>query len=624
MNLFFKKNNMCGIAGIYSQKNISNRDSIISKMIDKISYRGPDGRGFYINKSIALGHSRLSILDLSSAGNQPMTFKNLTIILNGEIYNFEEIKKILEGNGYDFESDCDTEVLLKAYHLWGDVCLDKIRGMYAFAIWDSDQEELFLARDIVGVKPLYYSYQNNILVFGSELRSIVEFPTIKKEIDFDALSEFLRFGYISAPNSIYQNIYKLKPGHFLRVKKDNLEIKKYWEIPSINSIIDITEEDAIKKTEELLKESFNHRMISDVPVGVFLSGGIDSSLVASILQSKSSSPIKTFTMGFHEKEFNESEDARKIAQYLKTDHREFLCSKKDAFQIIPMVADIYDEPFADDSFIPTYLLFKNLDKEIKVILSADGGDELFAGYDRYVRAEKLFKFINRTPKMVTEKSLDVLSFLNRIKPMYNFEARRKKIMNFYNDKDSLIDFYQELNSYWLSDEVNNLIKKDLSNSTNQKFEDFSLNLLQKEDFKKYLPDDCLVKVDRTSMQNGVESRDPFLGRELIEFAFSLPDNLKVKNGSKKYVLKKVLNKYIPNELTDRPKKGFGAPIDKWIKDKEFKEITDYYLSLEKIKKDDIFDAEIVEREKDNLLNKSGHSKKVWNLLIFQIWKEKWM
>ncbi len=615
---------MCGITGIFHNSKSKKYQESLSKMVRSISHRGPDSNGFYFNDYISLGHSRLSILDLSSAGNQPMTFKNLTIILNGEIYNFREIKKTLEKNNYNFESECDTEVLLKAYHFWGESCLDKIRGMFAFAIWDSNKEELFLARDIVGVKPLYYFYQKSTLVFGSELRTILEFPGLKKEIEFNSLSEFLRFGYISAPNSIYKNIYKIKPGHFLKAKKNKLEIKRYWEIPSASSIIDISEQDAIQRTEELLIDSFNHRMISDVPVGVFLSGGIDSSLVASILQSKSSYPVKTFTMGFYEKEFNESEYAKKIAQHLKTDHREFFCSKKDALQIIPMVADIYDEPFADDSFIPTYLLFKNLNKEIKVILSADGGDELFAGYDRYIRAEKLFKFINRMPKIVTKSSLDLLSLLNRIKPMYNFEARKSKIINFYNKKDNLIDFYQELNSYWLSNEVNSLIKKNLTNLEILSFNEFSLSSLQREDFKKYLPDDCLVKVDRASMQNGVESRDPFLGRELIEFAFSLPDNLKIKDGSKKYILKNILNKYVPNKLMDRPKKGFGAPIDKWIRGDEFRELIDNYLSIEKIKKDGIFDVEIIKKEKHNLFNKSGHSKKIWNLLIFQMWKERWM
>ncbi|MCX6723491.1 MAG: asparagine synthase (glutamine-hydrolyzing), partial [Candidatus Staskawiczbacteria bacterium] len=397
---------MCGIIGIRDFRNKIS-PQILSKMTDILSYRGPDDSGIYIDEknNVGFGHRRLSILDLSSAGHQPMSDdnENIWVTFNGEIYNFKEIRKELENKGHRFKSNSDTEVIVKSYEEWGIEAVKKYRGMFAFAIWDKTKEKLFLVRDRAGVKPLYYYHKDNLFLFSSELKSFHQHPKFEKEINFDALALFLQFGYILAPHTIFQDAYKLNPGHYLEIDKNgSLKEIKYWDITDyyLEKPINKPEDEIEKELEQILIESFNYRMVSDVPVGVFLSGGIDSSLVAALLQTNSKNSIKTFTIGFNEKEYNEAPYAKKIARHLKTDHNEIYCTSKDALEIIPKLSEIYDEPFGDSSSIPTYLVSKFARQQVKVALSADAGDELFCGYSRYELLNNYYKIIQKTPSFL--------------------------------------------------------------------------------------------------------------------------------------------------------------------------------------------------------------------------------
>lgn len=617
---------MCGIVGVYNSDQNTTTNKDLSSMISSVSYRGPDDKGFYNDDDISLAHVRLSVLDLSSRGHQPMEFENLVIVLNGEIYNFLEVRKTLQKQGYKFNSNSDTEVLLKAYHYWGKESIDQLRGMFSFAIWDKVKKELIIVRDRAGVKPLYYYASGELLIFASELRAIIKHPKARQEIDFSSLGEFLQFGYISAPRSIYKNIYKLEPGSYLRINQKGQRKKTpYWNLTSAeNNKLNISEDQALERMEELLSTSFNYRMVSDVPAGVFLSGGVDSSLVTALLQKSRENSISTFTMGFREKKWDESRYAKKIADYLGTQHHEFFCSQKDALDIVPQVAEIYDEPFADSSFIPTYLLFSKLNKNMKVVLSADGGDELFAGYNRYFRTRRLFNLVNLVPRPLTASALYFLSGVNKIKPFYNFEHRRDKILAFYKFRKDLMRFYQTLTSYWFTDEVDSLLGEEMEMfKKGAEKSEFSLSSLQLKDFKKYLPDDILVKVDRASMHNSIEARAPFLGKEVIEFAFRLPDKFKMRRGKNKYILRRLLNKHVPRKLTDRPKRGFGVPLDKWLRD-DLKQLLEEYLNKNRIENEGIFNWEMVKQEKEKFQQREICGNRIWNLLVFEIWKERWM
>ncbi|MEM3227304.1 MAG: asparagine synthase (glutamine-hydrolyzing), partial [Thermoplasmata archaeon] len=392
---------MCRIVGFldFSNKNNYNLERVITSMRDTLIYGGPDDAGNFIDQSnnLALGHRRLSIIDLSITGHQPMEFDNYVIVYNGEIYNFIDIKKELEALGYKFYSTSDTEVILKAFHRWGFKSVDKFRGMFAFAIWDKKDHKLILCRDRVGVKPLYYYYNNDLFMFASELKAFHMHPKFIKNISFEALSLYLQYGYITAPYSIFENTYKLEPGQFLVLDgKGKIEKFNYWNVDSFfkNPLGD-SEESITQELELILEESFKLRLVSDVPIGVFLSGGIDSSTVAALLQKNMSEKLKTFTIGFYEKDYNEANYAKKIANYLGTDHTEVYITAKEAFDVISKIPEIYDEPFGDSSAIPTYLVSKLAKSKVKVSLSADGGDEQFCGYTRYWAVGNTIKIINK-------------------------------------------------------------------------------------------------------------------------------------------------------------------------------------------------------------------------------------
>lgn len=572
---------MCRIAGIFSAKVQNANLSVIGKkMRDVLSYGGPDDAGEYISNSLYLGHRRLSIIDVSDAGHQPMMFKDWVIVFNGEIYNYEQITKELQEKGYTFNTHSDTEVILKAFDCWSYSSVDKFRGMFAFALWNVKTKKLLLCRDRVGVKPLYWYLKDNSFLFASELKSFHQFPTFDKEINDEAVSLYLQKGYIPSPYSIYKYSKKLIPGSFLEVD-ENLNIKtwKYWNVNDIkvDENISLTDKEIISKAEGLIKESCDLRMVADVPVGVFLSGGIDSSLVTALLQKDSKERIKTFTIGFEDKDFDESSHAKKVADYLGTDHQELICTENDFLRVIDLLPEMYDEPFGDSSAIPTFLVSEMAKKQVTVALSADGGDEVFAGYDRYQLTKNVFGKLKYCPLSIREKvakklvklnpkSIENISGFFLKKPLKGLEWRIPKIANVLS-ANSLFNFYDRsssnvpLNLLHSFHEVNPtyLQGESLSTAKNTFY-----SSIGKIDVVNYMEGDILTKVDRATMSVALEGREPLLDHKIIEFGLSLPDQYKVRNGKGKWVLRELLYQHIPKELIDRPKQGFAIPVKDWL------------------------------------------------------------
>ena len=641
---------MCRIVGFidFNFNNSYSFEETVISMRDTLLHGGPDDAGIFIDKEfpLAFGHRRLSILDLSPLGHQPMEFENLVITYNGEIYNFREIRKELEKKGYKFFSNSDTEVILKAFHRWGFSAVHKFRGMFAFAIWNKKDKKLILGRDRIGVKPLYYYYKDGLFMFASELKAFHKHPKFEKKINITGLWLYLKYGYIPAPYSIFENVFKLRPGYFLVLDKNgNIEEFPCWRVEEYflkgkenrERWLKRSEEELAEELEEILTESFKFRLVSDVPVGMFLSGGIDSSTVCALL-SREGIKLKTFTIGFYEKEYNEAEYAKKIAQYLGTDHTELYCTPKEAFEIIPKLPEIYDEPFGDSSAIPTYLVSRLARSQVKVSLSADGGDEQFCGYTRYWiisnRTSKLSKipfsnlFSNILELIQPNFALKIYNIFRPFLPEYtNFRNKYLKLINALKGK-GVMEQYDLTLTYFLEDNLK-LLGIELSEKKRLKdwlladgLDPFSSMMLL--DLKTYLPDDILVKVDRATMSVALEGRDPFLDHKIVEWTSQLPVEFKYKNGVSKYLLRKVLYKYIPKNLVERPKQGFGVPIHEWFKG-ELKGLYKEYLNVERIKKEGLFNHLEVKKLLDDYLSHGGVNHiKLWLLFVFEIWREKWM
>lgn len=631
---------MCGIAGFCDFSKKSSND-ILKNMTDVLHHRGPDDSGYFWDENeysqIALGHRRLSILDLSVHGHQPMSFEYLDIVFNGEVYNFKEIKKELLELGYDFYSDSDTEVILKSYHQWGIKAVDKFNGMFAIVIYDKKANKLIFIRDRAGIKPFYYYKKGSFILFSSELKSFHKHPTFQKEINKNSLSLYLQFGYIPEPFSIFKNTYKLKAGHYIEIdlKSQNFEEKKYWDVVDFYNKpkLDISENEAIEKTEELLKSSFEYRMVSDVPVGVFLSGGYDSTVVTAILQNQRSEKLNTFTIGFKEKGFDEAPYAKEVAKYLGTNHTEYYCTQKDALEIIPKLCELYDEPFGDSSAIPTTLVSALARKHVTVCLSADGGDEIFAGYSKYTTTMEYFNKFSSIPNSIKS----IIGFgMDNIKPQYipilnktyNFATRYEKINAILKSKNS-VEAMKYTSEYFTKKERNKLLKvcfDDLSTNFDTQIADINdeINQMLAIDYKTYMVDDILTKVDRATMSVSLEGREPLLDYRLIEFISQLPSNLKYKDGDKKWLLKQITHKYLPKKMMDRPKQGFGVPLTEWFRD-ELKEYFMVYLDEKRIEKEGLFDSKEIIRLRDSYLSGNKENvQKLWFLLMFEMWYEKWM
>ena len=630
---------MCGIAGFVDFKKLTN-ESVLRNMTDALVHRGPDDAGYEIydldRVAVGFGQRRLSILDLSSSGHQPMHFGNYTVNYNGEIYNFREVRQQLEQHGYSFSSESDTEVILKAYDKWGINMVDHFNGMFAIALLDRKLQRLYLVRDRAGVKPLHIYSKDNLILFASELKAFHHHPQFQKEIDVNSLALYLQYSYIPAPYSIFEHTQKLLPGHWLSIDLQSGQhaLQSYWEISSFYNSphLSLSDEVAIRETEERLKKAYNYRMVADVPVGVFLSGGYDSSSVAALLQADRTEKLKTFTIGFQESNFNEAPEAKKIAAFLGTDHTEWYVSAKDAAAVLPQLPEIYDEPFADNSCVPTVLVSQLASKHVKVALSADGGDEIFGGYNKFLQAQRYTRAI---PSRVQGILSQGMSLINPDKiPIfnkgYNFSSRFEKLKMIWQSKDPL-QAVKYISQYITETEARKFIARDFINYTTSFEKHISgkegideLNAMLDLDFKTFLVNNNLNKIDRASMSVGLEGREPMLDFQLVEFLATLPGHFKIRNGQTKWILKQIVHRYIPPELMERPKKPFIAPLTVWFRD-ELSDMLNYYLSEEQLKKTGLFQTLPIVRLKDQYLKGDKvQFQKLWQILSFQLWYSRWM
>lgn len=627
---------MCGITGLIDyRKNTS--EAVLQKMTKSLHHRGPDDKGVFFEQNdqavIGLGQTRLSILDLSQNGHQPMYFKNWVIVFNGEVYNYEEIAKELKLKGYSFVSDSDTEVILKAFDCWGINAVQKFIGMFAFAIYDKEEQELYLFRDRAGVKPLYFYQKDGLVLFGSELKVFHEHDGFEKRIDQDHLALFLQYNYIPTPYSIFKNTFKLAPGSFVKIKlaQQSFETTEYWSIEEVYNQpkLNISYEEAKEELERLLLDAFSYRMVADVPVGMFLSGGYDSTAVAAMLQANNKERLKTFTIGYDENEFDESTHAQKVADHIGTDHHLKIVRPDDVRDILKMLPFVYDEPFADNSVVPTLLLSQFAREQVKVALSGDAGDEIFAGYNKFNRSLSFTKM----PRTVQSLLSGTMGLINPeripiLKNSYNFPTRYYKMRKIWRNKTP--DYAMKVISEYITDQD---LKKYLTTQTAQKKTYFDiadqlnsgnepLNKLLAIDYKTFLLDNNLMKMDRATMAVGLEGREPFLDQRIIEFAARLPANYKLRNGTNKAILKDIVHNYVPKEIMDRPKMPFLAPLSKWLQ-KDLRNYYQSYINEETIKKDGFFSNEVIKLRDEFLGGKGINNQKLWNILVFQMWMEKW-
>lgn len=633
---------MCGISG-FIDFNQNSSKAILQKMNNTLYHRGPDGEGlqFWENKEahIGFGHRRLSIIDLSEGGRQPMVFENFTITFNGEIYNYNEIKDELKTLGHHFKSTSDTEMILHAFAEWGNACVEKFIGMFAIVIFDESEQKITFFRDRAGVKPLFYYFHDNLFLFASELKAFHEHPSFKKELNHAAVAAFLQYGNVPTPHCIFKHTQKVNSGHILtlNLKSKDINTHKYWDVYDAYNQpkLDIDFPTAVDETEKLLTSAFQYRMVADVPVGVFLSGGYDSTSVAAILQKNSPKKIKTFTIGVGDKTLNEAPFAKKTAEYLGTEHYEYYCTEKETLDFVSQLPYFYDEPFGDSSAIPTMLVSKMARQEVTVALSADAGDECFAGYNRHEYIVKYGEKLNAIPSFAKKTMGAVMDVIPAdkipiLKNKYNFANRYDKlkgILKNYSEESIMLSLSQQYSDKEVQTFLKNKteILETLYASKALKPEFFTpLSYILAIDYQTYMLDDILQKVDRATMASSLEGREPFLDHRVIEWAAQLPDNFKYNNGIKKHILREVIHKYVPKEMMERPKMGFAIPIEKWLQN-ELKSLVNEQINKERIEKDGVLNWEKV----NNLLKSFYNGKtesyvKLWNLLMFQMWYEKWM
>ena len=630
---------MCGITGFVDFKKDSSID-VLKSMTDAMLHRGPDDGGHEIYETsqaaIGFGQRRLSIMDLSPLGHQPMHFGDLIVNFNGEIYNFKEIRKELEGKGYSFTSWSDTEVILKGYHCWGMDVVQKFIGMFALALYDKQQQKVIFLRDRAGVKPLYYYWNNDIFLFASELKAFYQHPAFEKKIDVNSLALFLQYSYIPAPYSIFHHTFKLLPGHFLTLDLATREQKltKYWDVFDYYNKpkLDLSDKEAIDETDKLLKNAYEYRMVADVPVGLFLSGGYDSSSVAALLQTGRTEKLKTLTIGFHENEFNEAPEAKKIAEYLGTDHTEWYLTAKEAGGVLSRLPEIYDEPFADNSTVPSVLVSQLARQQVTVALSADGGDEIFGGYNKFNQAER---YTSQFPPFVQSLLSGTMSLINPdhipwFSSKYNFATRYEKMRLIWKSHDP-VSAVKYISQYITEKEVESFLGAPFEryptffeDGDKLAHNDGTVNRLLAIDYKTFLVDNNLVKMDRATMSVSLEGREPMLDHRLVEFLSRLPSSFKIRNGVNKYLLKEVVHRYIPKELMERPKRPFIAPLMVWFRE-ELKEQLRHYLSERCLSATGVFDPAPIIRLRDEFLaGKKVNYQKLWQVLMFQLWYDRWI
>lgn len=614
---------MCGIAGYYNWRVESAQHH---QLLQSLHHRGPDDHGVYHKEHVGLLHTRLSIIDLTKLGSQPYHFENLVLVFNGELYNYKEVRSELIGYGYSFTSNSDTEVLIKAFHFWREKAVNHFIGMFAFCIYDEEIDTIYLFRDRVGVKPLYYSVKGNALAFASEIRALSVLVN-DRTINEEALALYFRYGFIPKSHSIYKTFNKLEPGCYLVFSKDGLKKERYWS-PSSKVDFNTTESEWLEELEALLISAFSYRMVSDVPVGIFLSGGIDSSLLAAVLK-RHHGDVNSFTIGFKENAFDESQHARVVAKHLNIQHHEKFLELKEARELLSNFYKIYDEPFADTSGIPTACVTKLAkDSGMKVVLSADGGDELFGGYTHYTRAFSLYQRIQLLPYRVRKMTVKAfrkcvgksirqkLVFLNLEHKMFALEELLLA--------EDIETFFEAVVANQALTEIESLLnhslpKLSLSVSDSAK----SKQSMLMWDFVNYLPDDLLVKVDRATMHHSLECREPFLDHRLAELSWRMPIDFKMKNGIGKYPLRQVLSSYIPKKYFEREKQGFSIPIFNWFKEDIDQYFADYF-SDESLNQIHFLNKAEVQREYKKYLqykkrNKEYNIEKMWRLLSLLMW-----
>lgn len=650
---------MCGLAGFYTTENTPNETRLenLKRMSQAIVTRGPDGEGFWIDSEsgISLSHRRLSIIDLSPQGHQPMLSHSgrYMISFNGEVYNYQSLKaeiiSVLKHNNISWRGNSDTEVMLAAFDIWGiEDAVKKFNGMFAFAVWDIKDKKLYLARDRMGEKPLYYGWSGNSFLFASELKALKAHQAFNKALNMEAIGAFLKYNYIPEPMSIYEGIFKLKPGSIICLEAKHFQERTlpspqaYWSLYDValkgtHHPLSCSNEEAFDQLDYLLHQAVKRQMVADVPVGAFLSGGIDSSIIVSLMQQQSSTPIKTFTIGFEQADINEAGYAKTIASYLKTDHTEMYVSDKQAMDVIPLLPHLYDEPFADSSQIPTYLVSKLARQQVTVSLSGDAGDELFGGYNRHVMANQLESVTSSIPQWARSLLGTALhgvppALLNKLSELESRVFSKKRLPSHLGDKvrklsnvllgnkeeiyETLISQFQDIKTITGPQSFEKIgdKRKDAKSSLKNLAQQMMLN-----DSLAYLPDDILVKVDRAAMAVSLETRVPMLDKDVIEFAWRLPLSMKIKNGKGKWILRQVLSKYIPSEMIERPKQGFAIPLDSWLRG-SLVDWADSLLNENIIKKTGILNPNSVQQKwQEHLSGKKNWQHQLWSLLMLQSW-----
>lgn len=641
---------MCGITGFFSSITFNyDHEQVINNMLNTLRHRGPDNKGTWSSPAmgISLAHSRLSILELSNIAAQPMTSYSgrYIITFNGEIYNFMQLKNMLINKGIIINCNSDTRVLLQLIESYGlEQTLKKLTGMFAIAVWDNQDNSLYIARDRVGEKPLYYSHIKNTLTFSSELKTLKQHPKMDLKVNRDSLALLLKYNYIPAPYSIYHNTYKVPPAHYIKITKTgkNLSVSSpicYWDLPktvhaSTKNKLTLSDSELTHTLEKMLKNVITDQMLSDVPLGAFLSGGIDSSLIVSIMQSLSDKSIETFSIGFNEDLYNEAHYAKKIAKHLGTSHNELYITAKNAIETIPDLANIYDEPFADASQIPTFIVSRLARKKVAVSLSGDGADELFGGYERYSSGLNIWKNLSKIPKPIKRISNQ---FINNI-PIKAWDNMFKMIPKQFSQKfpgrslyrisdvlksDDFNTLYTSLLSYWNHPEDIVFKSKHVPLYYEEYSSKYSFESLEEKmmffDLMIYQPDDILVKLDRAAMSNSLETRVPFLNHQLIEYAFRIPVHQKIRNKQGKWILREILKRYVPETLFERPKMGFGIPLEDWLRN-ELKDWAGDLLDPVKINEEGYFDnKQIQDIWKSHLKGQANYQTYLWGILMFQSW-----
>jgi asparagine synthase (glutamine-hydrolysing) len=624
---------MCGIAGFVEASTTASpfgpdtSRELVHRMCDVIRHRGPDDEGVWVDQGVALGMRRLSIIDLST-GHQPIHNEDRTvwIVFNGEIYNFRQLRRELEAAGHRFYTLTDTEVIVHAYEQWGAGAIGRLRGMFGLAIWDTRSRTLLVARDRIGIKPMHYATVNGRFYFGSELKSLLEAPDLPRDLDVDALDHYLSFLYTPRDGSIFESVRKLPPGHLLTWQDGRIAIEPYWQMPADETFTG-SERDAVSQLRAVLTDAVRSHLVSDVPLGAFLSGGVDSSLVVGLMSETSGTRVKTFSIGFDEPAFDELEHARRVARHFGTDHHEFVV-KPDGVGILDRLVSHFDEPFADSSAIPTWYVSEMARRHVTVVLSGDGGDELFGGYDRYVPHPRVVAFDRYSPRALRRVAAIAAARLPHGVRGKNFlrHVSRDEQGRYL---DAIRFFGADEKPALLTDDVQRLLEgPDPETRLARHFERFAHlpwpSQMMRFDAETYLPEDVLTKVDRMSMAHSIESRVPLLDNEVMTFAAALPASLKIKDGRRKHVLKEVAATLLPRDILDRKKQGFGVPLGTWFRGNLRELFSDTLLSPASLQRGYFQPAFIRQIVDEHISGRRDHTLRLWQLVVFEKWNQQYV